>query len=196
MSEFGYKADSPAGQSGVRSRGQTRRRLLVSSVPVCRKDSSESLQAWISGKSLEILSIFQRAFGNWECRSSNPPRSARHSRGRRCHPLKEEKSPPLAGFCNSAQVSERPNRRTRGPFRQKSPATTANVTVLQRLSAETGFDHDCRPHGPVVFGTFSAIWRGNCESCRGSSIFWGIIQINRRDRATHNEMVELVACQS
>jgi len=51
-------------------------------------------------------------------------------------PLKEEKSPLLAGFCNSAQVSELSNWRTRRPFRQKSPATAANIPVLQRLSAE------------------------------------------------------------
>jgi hypothetical protein len=66
-----------------------------------------------------------------------------------------EKGPLLAGFSISAQVSELPNWRIRGPFRQKSPATTANIPVLQRLSAETGFDRDCRPRAGklAVFST-------------------------------------------
>jgi hypothetical protein len=49
------------------------------------------------------------------------------------HPLKEEKSPLLAAFCNSAPVSELSNWRSRGPFREKSPATTANIPVFGRL---------------------------------------------------------------
>jgi hypothetical protein len=40
----------------------------------------------------EIPPTFQRAFLNWECTSSNPPRSARHSRGRRCYPSKTRKA--------------------------------------------------------------------------------------------------------
>ena len=43
----------------------------VSCVPIYGKDSSESLQAPISRTSFEILSIFQRAFANWEGLSSN-----------------------------------------------------------------------------------------------------------------------------
>jgi hypothetical protein len=31
---------------------------------------------------------------------------------------------------------------------RKSPVTSANIPVLRRLSAETGFDHDCRPTIP------------------------------------------------
>jgi hypothetical protein len=55
-------------------------------------------------------------------------------------PLEEEKSPLLAAFCNSASVSELPNWRTRRPFRQKSPATTANIPVLGRRAPETRFE--------------------------------------------------------
>jgi hypothetical protein len=58
-------------------------------------------------------------------------------------PLKREKSPLLAGFCNFAPVSELPNWRTRRPFREKSPATTANIPVFGRLSLETRFDLHC-----------------------------------------------------
>ncbi len=38
------------------------------------------------------------------------------------------------------------------PNRRKSPATTANIPVLRRLSAETWCDHDCRPPAAVKFG--------------------------------------------
>jgi hypothetical protein len=72
--------------------------------------------------------------------------------------LKEQKSPLLAGFCNSAPVF--PNSRTRGPFRQKSPATTANIPVLQKLWAETGFYHDCRPLEPLLSKDGFAVLNG------------------------------------
>jgi hypothetical protein len=58
-------------------------------------------------------------------------------------PLKEEKSPQLAGFCNSAPVSGLPNWRTTRPFRAKSLVTTANIPVFGRLSSETRFDPHC-----------------------------------------------------
>jgi hypothetical protein len=58
-------------------------------------------------------------------------------------PLKERKSPPLARFCNSAPVSELQKWRTRRPFRQKSPATTANIPVFGRHAPETRFDPHC-----------------------------------------------------
>jgi hypothetical protein len=57
--------------------------------------------------------------------------------------LKREKSPLLAGFGNFVPVSELPNWRTRRPFREKSPATTANIPVFGRLSLETRFDLHC-----------------------------------------------------
>jgi hypothetical protein len=47
--------------------------------PECSAYSCKSLQPQISRKSAEIPPTFQRAFLNWECASSNPPRSARHS---------------------------------------------------------------------------------------------------------------------
>jgi hypothetical protein len=47
--------------------------------PECAAYSCKSLQPQISSKSAEIPPTFQRAFLNWECASSNPPRSARHS---------------------------------------------------------------------------------------------------------------------
>lgn len=70
-------------------------------------------------------------------------------------PLKEQKSPLLAGFCNSTPVSELPNSRTERPIRQKSLVTTANIPVFRRLARETGFDRDCRlmvqsRHGSTV----------------------------------------------
>jgi hypothetical protein len=41
-------------------------------------------------------------------------------------------------------VSTLPNLLLQGANGGKSPATAANIPVLQRLSAETGFDHDRR----------------------------------------------------
>src|SRR5664279_4813820 len=58
-------------------------------------------------------------------------------------PLKGQKSPLLAGFCNSAAFSELPNLQTERPIRQKSPVTTANIPVFGRLARETGFDPHC-----------------------------------------------------
>jgi hypothetical protein len=60
-------------------------------------------------------------------------------------PLKGQKSPQLAAFCNSAPVSELPNRQTRIPFRRKSPPESAKTPVFQRPRPETWFDRDCRP---------------------------------------------------
>jgi hypothetical protein len=53
-------------------------------------------------------------------------------------------------------VSTLPNLRSQGANRRKSPATPANIPVLQRLSAETGFDHHCRPRAAVANGSFCA----------------------------------------
>jgi hypothetical protein len=47
--------------------------------------------------------------------------------------LQGQKNPLLAGFCNSAPVSQLRNWRARRPFREKSPATTANIPVFGRL---------------------------------------------------------------
>jgi hypothetical protein len=47
-------------------------------------------------------------------------------------------------------VSRLPNRQSQGANRRKSLATSANIPVSQRLSAETGFDHDCRPLAAVT----------------------------------------------
>src|ERR1700761_3545540 len=52
-------------------------------------------------------------------------------------------------------VSTPPNRQSQGSNRRKSPATPANIPVLQRLSAETGLDHDCRPLAAVIFTLIS-----------------------------------------
>jgi hypothetical protein len=69
-------------------------------------------------------------------------------------PLKGEKGPLLAGFCNFVPVSELPNRRTHRPFREKSPVTSANIPVFRRLSLETGFDLHCaRVAASISFGS-------------------------------------------
>ena len=56
-------------------------------------------------------------------------------------------------------VSGLPNRQSQGANRRKSPATPANIPVLQRLSAETGFDHDCRLDRALDFAFYLLAFR-------------------------------------
>jgi hypothetical protein len=67
------------------------------------------------------------------------PRSAR--RPRKC-----KIRPEMPAFGAFDLVSKLPNWQSDSSNWRKSPATPANIPVLQRLSAETGFDHDCRLH--------------------------------------------------
>jgi hypothetical protein len=70
--------------------------------------------------------------------------------------LKGDKGPRLAGFCNCAPVSQLPNWRTRRPFREKSPGTTADIPVFRRFSPEIGFDLHCvRVAGSISFGSLT-----------------------------------------
>jgi hypothetical protein len=62
---------------------------------------------------------------------------------------KRENGPETRAFRVFYFVSGLPNRQSQGANRRKSPAKPANIPVLQRLSAETGFDQDCRPHVAV-----------------------------------------------
>ena len=59
-------------------------------------------------------------------------------------PKRRENGPEIPTFRAAGFVSWGANCR-------KSPATSANIPVLQRLSAESGFDHDCRPRCAVIF---------------------------------------------
>jgi hypothetical protein len=84
--------------------------------------------------------------------------------------LKGEKGPLLGGFGNSAPVSELPNRKTCRLFREKSPATTANIPIFGRLSLETRFDSHCARDAAVAFSIFSdthrASWGTPVLNCR------------------------------
>jgi hypothetical protein len=60
-------------------------------------------------------------------------------------PRKSEKRPQMPAFRAFDFVSGLPNRQWEGANRGKSLATPANIPVLRRLLAETGFDHDCCP---------------------------------------------------
>jgi hypothetical protein len=54
----------------------------------------------------------------------------------------------------------------RAPIGKSLRATSANIPVLQRLSVETGFDHDCRPLAAVnlvLFSVESSHERGNLK---------------------------------
>src|SRR3984957_580874 len=81
-------------------------------------------------------------------------------------PLKVRKSPPLARFCNSAPVSELRKWRTRRPFRQKSPATIANIPVLGRHAPETRFDPHCVLKHAVQLDAVSVGEAGQREPAR------------------------------
>ena len=52
-------------------------------------------------------------------------------------------------FARSISSPELPSRQSPGANSQKSPVAPANIPVSQRLSAETGFDQDCRPREVV-----------------------------------------------
>ena len=101
-------------------------------------------------------------------------------------PLKGEKGPLLAAFCNSAPVSEFPNRRTCRLFREKSPATTANIPIFGRLSLETRFDLHCVRDAAVAFAIFSdpyrASWGTPVLNCR-LTVALRFGQFSRTDRA-------------
>ena len=52
-------------------------------------------------------------------------------------------------------VSRLPNRQSEGANRRKSLVSPVNIPILQRLSAETGFDHGCRPQRAAIFRVIS-----------------------------------------
>lgn len=64
-----------------------------------------------------------------------------------------------AGFRPFDFVSRLPNRQSQSANRRKSPATPANIPVLERLSAENEFDHDCRLQAAVRFAVVSCLGR-------------------------------------
>jgi hypothetical protein len=78
-------------------------------------------------------------------------------------------------------VSRLPNRQLQGANRRKSPATPANIPVLQRLSAETGFDHDCRLRAAVKFAVISssrrAYWEPSVRCCLPRVVAWQILPL-------------------
>jgi hypothetical protein len=66
-------------------------------------------------------------------------------------------------------VSRLPNQQSQGANRRKSPTTPANIPVLRRLSAETGFDHDSCLRAAVKFAVISssrwAYWKPSVWCC-------------------------------
>jgi hypothetical protein len=67
-------------------------------------------------------------------------------------------------------VSRLPIRQSPGANCRKSPATSANIPVLQRLSAETKCDHDCRPRAAVDFAHSQVVYGGSSASRRSAPI--------------------------
>jgi hypothetical protein len=70
-------------------------------------------------------------------------------------PKKREIGPEIPAFRPFDFVSGLPNRLLPGANRRKSPAKPPNIPVLQRLSAETGLDHDCRRTMALCLNWFS-----------------------------------------
>jgi hypothetical protein len=108
--------------------------------------SRQSVGASPSGKAVDFDSTMRRF------ESSRPSQAVRRSAKL---PGKGENGPEMPGFRAFDFVSRLPNRQSQGANRRKSPATPANIPILQRLSAETGFDHDCRPRPAVEFAVIS-----------------------------------------
>jgi hypothetical protein len=74
-------------------------------------------------------------------------------------PQRREK-PAVGGLFQFRAVSELPNWRIHRPFREKSPATTANIPVFGRLSLETGFDLHCvRVEGSISLSATARLVR-------------------------------------
>jgi hypothetical protein len=74
----------------------------------------------------------------WEFVVSNPPRSASQCGVRPSHPRNARMGPKSGPFFAFGFVSRLPLRPTWGGNRRKSPALSANIPVLRRLSPETG----------------------------------------------------------
>jgi hypothetical protein len=99
------------------------------------------------------------------CVASQPfPHLARPTKRR-------ENGPEIRALCVFGFVSGLPARRCSGSNCRKSPATTPNIPVLQRLSAETGAIattarpwHSFSAQSPGLDGTESGIFRADCRT--------------------------------
>jgi hypothetical protein len=107
-------------------------------------------------------------------------------------PLKGQKSPLLAGFCNSAVVSELPNLRTRGPFPEESPAITADIPVFPRLSLETRFDLHCVQHGHSISLASQAIKALDWE-CYARTALQLAASVHRVTRSQCNNLMRWIS---
>jgi hypothetical protein len=121
-------------------------------------------------------SAFEIAISRFDsCRPSQP---FRPSAGL---PRKSENGPEMPAFRALDFVSRLSNRQSQGVNRRKSPATPANIPVLQRLSAETGFDHDCRLRAAVNFAVISSLrrayWKPSVWYCLPRVVAWQILPL-------------------
>jgi hypothetical protein len=90
--------------------------------------------------SLKVLPDFDSTMRRFE--SSRPSQAVVRSAWL---PKRLENRPEIRAFRVFDSVSVPSVQRSQDGNRRKSPALCGNIPVLQRLSAETGFDHDCRP---------------------------------------------------
>jgi hypothetical protein len=137
--------------------------------PGCSAPSCKSLQPQISRKSAEFPRHFKGHFsiGNVQVRIL---RGQPGIPAFRQAPQERREWAGNAGFRAFGFVSRLPNRQSQDANRRKSPATPATIPVLQRLPAETGFDHDSRPLVAVKFAVGSSPGRavsGTCTVARG-----------------------------
>jgi hypothetical protein len=93
---------------------------------LCGVGGIRSLLAGIRAEWAEIPSTYQRASSNWECASSNPPRSARQSGGAKFGVSLLQKSPLIAGFRNSVAGLQTPNWRSSQPKMPKVSGHSLN----------------------------------------------------------------------
>jgi hypothetical protein len=84
----------------------------------------------------------------WEFDPSQGSQPFRRAVGLR---KKRANGPETRAFCVFCFVSRLPNRQSQDANRRKSPTTPSNIPIFERLPAETGFDHNCRPNRAVVF---------------------------------------------
>jgi hypothetical protein len=107
----------------------------------------------IRGNSADISKgLFQLGMCEFDPSQVSQPFRRYARRSQKC-----EIGPEMRAFGAFDLVSRHPNWQLDSPNWRKSPAIPENIPVLQRLLAETGFDHQCRLPAGVDFVGFSAL---------------------------------------
>jgi hypothetical protein len=114
--------------------------------------------------SLKVLPDFDSTIRRFE--SSRPSQAFRQLAR---HPGKREIGPEIPAFRGLVSVSRLPIPQFWGATCRKSPATSANIPVLRRFWAETGFDLYCVGHRAVLSDRLLEPFVREIGNCRSST---------------------------